>query len=85
MEIEEIYEKIESKKDFEVFLEYLRADFEKKADECENITLEDFLEALHAYTKDVEGYYNNMNIPFDEKKPTWKIFAQLLMGAKVYE
>ncbi|MGS2765217.1 DUF7660 family protein [Sinomicrobium sp. M5D2P9] len=85
MDVHEISEKIETKKDFEEFLKFLKLDFETNKAEWENATLKDFLESLQAYTEDVEGYFNNMNIPFDEKKPTWKIFAQLLLGAKVYE
>jgi hypothetical protein len=85
MDIHEMSEKIETKKDFEEFLKLLRLDFETNPDDWENNTLEEFLESLQAYTKDVEGYFKNMNIPFDEKRPTWKIFAQLLLGAKVYE
>ncbi|MBW3469831.1 DUF7660 family protein [Arthrospiribacter ruber] len=85
MDVYEIYEKIESKKDFENFLEQFRIDLETKPEEWENITLVSFLESLHAYTQDVEGYYKNMNMPFDERRPTWKVFAHLLLGAKVYE
>lgn len=85
MDVHELSNSIESKKDFESFLAHLLADFKNNANDWENNTLENFLEALHAYTKDVEGYYKNMNIPFDENNLSWKIFAQLLLGAKVYE
>ena len=85
MGIHELSLKIESKKDFEDFLEKLRVDFEVNKDEWENKTLKDFLESLHGYTMDVEGYYKNMDIPFDENRPTWSNFAQLLLGAKIYE
>jgi len=60
-------------------------DFQLNKDEWENIKLIDFLEALAAYSKDIEGYYKNQNLPFDKNKPNWKVFAQLLLGAKVYE
>lgn len=85
MGIHEAYEQIESKKDFEDFLRQFRQDLKSNANDWENLTLEDFLEALQAYTEDIEGYYKNMNIPFDDKRPTWKVFAHLLLGAKVYE
>ncbi len=85
MSIHEVYEQIESKKDFELFLQHFRSDLKSHPEEWENLTLMDFLEALQAYTEDVEGYYKNMNIPFDEAKPTWKVFARLLLGAKIYE
>jgi hypothetical protein len=85
MNINELSKKIESKKDFEEFLKHLKLDFETNKKQWENIMLKDFLESLDAYTEDVEGYFENMNIPFDERKPTWKIFAQLLLGARGYE
>ena len=85
MKVEELSENIETKKDFEVFLENLRADFDTNKDEWENRNLKDFLEALHAYTSSIEGYYKNMDIPFDENRPTWLNFADVLLGATVYE
>jgi len=85
MDINKIFEKIETKQDFEFFLGHLKKDFQSNKDDWENITLFDFLESLHAYTEDVDGYFKNMNIPFDREKPTWKVFAQILLGAKVYE
>ena len=85
MSIYDLLEKIKTKKDFELFLGQLRIDLEKNKDEWENVTLKDFLEAMHAYTIDLEGFYKNMGIPFDSDNPDWKVFAQILTGAKVYE
>lgn len=85
MNVHEMSKKIETKKDFEEFLKCLKSDFEINQDDWENRNLKDFLEALQAYTEDIEGYFKNMKESFDVEKPTWKIFAQLLLGAKVYE
>lgn len=76
---------IKDKKDFEIFLEKLRYDFHYNKDEWENKTLKDFLESLQAYTVDIEGYYRNQNKAFNPENPTWQTFAQILIGAKVYE
>jgi len=85
MDIHDLAESIKTKEDFENFLKLLAKDFEENPKDWENGTLKAFLEALHAYTEDVEGFYKNMGIPFEPETPTWSVFAQLLLGAKVYE
>ena len=44
----------------------------------ENKTLPDFLEALSAYTEDVQGYYNNIKLDINADKPDWSTFADIL-------
>ena len=51
----------------------------------ENDTLERFLEAMQAYTRDIQGYYNNMEPGQNADVPTWKVFADILQGASMYE
>ena len=51
----------------------------------ENKTLPDFLEALAAYTADIQGYYDNTNANVDAEKAAWSTFADIFKGAKVYE
>jgi hypothetical protein len=51
----------------------------------ENTTLPEFLEALSAYSSDIQGYYNNMKMNVNADEPTWQIFADIFKGAKVYE
>ena len=45
----------------------------------------DFLEALCAYTEDVQGSYENMNLNVNADKPDWSTFADIFKGAKMYE
>lgn len=52
---------------------------------CENKTLPDFLEVLSAYTKDIQGYYDNMKLDIKADKPNWSAFADIFKGAKIYE
>jgi len=51
--------------------------------------LGDFLEALATYAVDVEGYYYNLAKSGREKVATdlaaWRVFADILRGATVYE
>lgn len=51
----------------------------------ENKTLKDFLEAMAAYTEDVQGYYNNRKLGINADLATWENFKTILEGAAVYE
>ena len=71
--------------EFIKFLKGFRQDLENNNSNWENRTLEDFLEAMEAYTKDVQGYYGNMKLNIDADKPTWENFKTILIGASLYE
>jgi hypothetical protein len=51
----------------------------------ENNDLQSFLEALIAYTENVDGYYKNWNIQVDADTASWRLFADILCGARVHE
>jgi hypothetical protein len=85
MNLYESQKTIKTKEDFTFFLELLLNDYKQNNDDWENKTLINFLEALHAYSNDLEGFYSNNDITFDKNNPSWKNFAQILLGAKVYE
>ena len=85
MDIYDLKDNIKDKRDFERFLERLKLDFRDNKEDWENKTLKDFLESLQAYTEDIEGYYKNQNKLFDSENPSWQTFAQILLGAKIYE
>ena len=42
------------------------------------------LSAATAWTEDMEGYFNNNNLPVP-KNVDWKLFANILLVAKMYE
>ncbi len=71
--------------EFIEFLKDFRKGLEKNKETWENRTLEDFLEAMEAYTEDVQGFYDNMKMDVDADKPTWKNFKTILEGASIYE
>ncbi|GAA4321033.1 DUF7660 family protein [Flaviaesturariibacter amylovorans] len=81
-----VYEvnKIGNKNDFLKFVELLITDLRKNPSEWENKTLESYLEAIINWTEDMEGYYQNNDIPLPENI-SWKVFANILIAAKVYE
>ncbi|MCL9771213.1 hypothetical protein NAT47_12390 [Flavobacterium sp. HXWNR69] len=77
--------KVTDRDSFAIFLDLLLKDFKENPKEWENKSLEDFLEALSRYTEDIQGYYDNMKMNIDANKPDWKIFADIFMGARIYE
>ena len=76
---------VTDRKSFVTFLNLLSKDFSENPQEWENKRLEDFLEALSAYTEDIQGYYDNMKMDVDANQPNWKTFADIFMGARIYE
>jgi len=77
--------KVTDRQTFIKFLDLLRKDFLDNPENWENKTLPDFLEALSAYTEDVQGFYDNINLNVNADKPDWSIFADIFKGAKMYE
>ncbi len=71
--------------DFIEFLKEFRQDLRDNKSGWENRTLEDFLEAMTAYTEDVQGFYDNMKLNVDADEATWENFKTILNGAAVYE
>lgn len=76
---------IRSRQDFIIFLHQLRADYLKIGKDWKNQNLSDFLEALSAYTADIPGYYNNMSVAVNADTASWRVFADMLRGATIYE
>lgn len=67
------------------FLKLFRKDLSDNNSEWENKTLEDFLEAMLAYTVDFQGYYDNKKIKTKADEATWENFKTILEGAAIYE
>ncbi|WP_420551967.1 DUF7660 family protein [Tenacibaculum aiptasiae] len=67
------------------FLKEFRKDLKENKSDWENKTLEDFIEAMEAYTEDIQGYYDNMKMNINADKPSWQNFKTILEGAKIYE
>lgn len=76
---------VTNRKSFATFIKLLYKDLLENPEDWENRNLEDFLEALSAYSEDIQGYYNNTKINVDANKPDWKTFADIFLGAKIYE
>ena len=78
-------ESITTRADFIKFLAELSEDYQNNVKGWENATLEQFLNALQAYSQDIDGYYKNMNLAVDPDQASWRVFADMLAGARVYE
>ncbi|MGN5955886.1 DUF7660 family protein [Sphingobacterium lactis] len=63
-----------SKQDFLKFISLLRENLEDNSNEWENNDLESFLTGLEGYCIDYDG-----------DDPSWRVFAELLLAARVYE
>lgn len=75
---------MKTKEEFITFLTSLLQDYRQNGAAWENRTLEDFLEAMLAWTVDSDGYDINIDaLPLSE--PDWQRFADILRAATVYE
>ena len=84
MLIEQQINLIQSRQDFVNFMRSLLKDLRDNPKSWENDTLERYFEAIAAWTNDMDGYYLNQRkpIPF---QLNWRILAEILMAAKIYE
>ena len=67
------------------FLELLHRDYLNNKTKWENDQLATFIEAMAAYAHDIQGFYDNTGQNLNADIPSWKVFADILMGAKIYE
>jgi len=74
-----------TREEFIVFLEEFKNEYDRSPDDWENGNLSDFLEAMIAYTKDIQGYYDNMKMNVNADEPSWENFSNILKGARIYE
>ena len=75
---------INSKEDFVNFVELLTSNLKSNPEEWTNNTLPEYLESISSWTEDMEGYYQNNDMPIPENI-NWKVFANILIAAKMYE
>ena len=54
-------------------------------DGWENKKLADYLDALAGWLADCEAFYRNTGSKVDSSKPQWRVFAEALLAASVYE
>ncbi|MDN5201004.1 hypothetical protein QQ008_06520 [Fulvivirgaceae bacterium BMA10] len=77
--------RVTDRESFSAFVSNLLNEYKKEGSKWENKRIEDFIEGISAYAQDIDGYYENMKFDTSSDTPTWRIFAQILKGATVYE
>ncbi|HWW38554.1 DUF7660 family protein [Pedobacter sp.] len=75
---------IKTKADFISFIHFLLEDLKSNSEDWENKTLPEYLKAIASWTDDMDGYYINNNLPIPDNVD-WKVFADILLAAKMYE
>ncbi|MDQ8203971.1 hypothetical protein [Pelagicoccus sp. SDUM812003] len=77
-------EHIQTKSDLINHLEEIRKDFEKNGSSWENNDLPNYLEAFQSFVEAIEGYYKNRKENIEEMN-TWRVMADCLSAARIYE
>lgn len=83
----DLYDKInniKSKEELIDFLDFLSKDRSKNKEEWQNNAIEDYLAAISSWMEDMEGYYENMNLP-TQNNENWSFIATLFYVGKIYE
>jgi hypothetical protein len=75
---------LETREDFVDLVGELVKDLEGNPQDWENKSLKNYLEAIASWTEDMDGYYDYMKIPMPANVD-WKVFANILIAAKMYE
>lgn len=75
---------VRTREDFVAFLGALNADFATNRGTWTNTDLASFLGAMAAWSEDMEGFYTNCEEDLAAVSP-WRVLADTLMAARVYE
>ncbi len=84
MKLVERAQEVRTREDLEVFVLELGADLQANPSEWTNPNLGSFLEAMAAWISDMEAYYQNTGQEYSDLSP-WKVVADMLMAARIYE
>jgi hypothetical protein len=84
MTIEDQAGTIRTREDLVAFIHAFYAEYRANGVTWENADLGAFLEAMAGWAHDMDGYYANLNEDLGSLPP-WRVFADLLMAARMYE
>ena len=76
---------MDSRSELIQFIYALQNDLKEHPENWENSDLHTYLGALAAFLGDADGYYRNMKVDLDADVPSWKLLADCLPAASVYE
>lgn len=77
-------EDVNSKDDLACLVDQLRRDLESNPEAWENTDLVSFLEAMSAWLRDMDGYYQNRG-ELVLTSPTWRTIGEILLASRIYE
>jgi hypothetical protein len=75
---------VQTRDDLVAFLAALRSDLVSNRAAWTNSDLTTFLDAMSAWTEDMDGFYANNGEDLGSLPP-WRVLADILMAARVYE
>jgi hypothetical protein len=75
---------VRTREDLIAFLKALRADLEANRASWARSDLGSFLDAMSAWTEDMEGYYANSGEDL-ARLPPWRVLADILTASRIYE
>lgn len=75
---------IKNKADFLVFINKLKQNLEDEPNSWVNNDLSSYLQALSVWIEEIEQFYINTKQSVPENI-SWKVFADILIAAKMYE
>jgi len=80
---EQLVENIKTRQDLVEFLEVLIADYKANSEDWENVTLENYLEAMASWIGSMDAVYKNTSRTLPAN-PGWQEFANMLLAATMY-
>ena len=75
---------VQTRDDLAAFVAQLKGDLDANVGEWTNVDLASFLNAMATWIQEMEGYYQNTGEKLCDLPP-WRIVADVLMGARMYE
>ncbi len=84
MTLAERAKSVQTRDDLAAFVAELKADFDAHRNDWTNAELKSFLEAMAAWIQDMDGYYRNTGQKMSDLPP-WRILADILIAARMYE
>ena len=75
---------VRTRADLVEYIAALQRDLVTHPDPWENPTLERYLDALSRWTADMDGAFKNRGLATPDE-PTWRLIAQKLLAASMYE
>lgn len=78
-------EQIASRDDFIEFVKALTDNLDRHPEEWQNASLETFIRGLSGFVEKMDNYYANIGVNVTCDPPSWRIFADVRLAARVYE